>query len=86
MNITEEKARIYDILLNMFIKLLAALSSIAAFWFILFRLFDYTLPPLQTKVLAIVDAILGGTMFVIIAFYFPAFKAASKTTRTKKTI
>lgn len=85
MKLTPEQSSVLDILLNMLIKLLVALSSLAAFWFILFRILDPKLPALQTKALAIVDSILGGTMFVIVAHYFPVFKALTKRKTKPKT-
>lgn len=76
MKITKEHTMVIDILLNILIKLAVAASSICAFWFILFRVLDPKLPQLQTVALTVVDSILGGTMFVMISHYFPAFKAA----------
>lgn len=85
----EDQANVWNILLNMFLKLITALSCIAAFWFILLKIINAD-KALQAWTLTALDSILGGTMFVMVAHYFPAFKATAKKkpaiTSKKKTL
>lgn len=80
MKITTEQLIIIDALTNLFIKVILALSSIAGFWVILYHIVTNitSINPINTAILAALDLMLSGTLYYIIAHYFPAFKALSK--------
>lgn len=77
MPITEDQTRVYELLTNIGIKLITGLSCNVAFWYILVTIINAK-TPLQAWTLTILDAILGGTMFILVSHYFPAFKALKK--------
>ncbi len=77
MSLTRDQAKVWDILLNMAIKLLVAISVIVAFFVILYHILKAKESEAAWR-LTILDSILGGTMFVVVSHYFPAFKAAAK--------
>jgi hypothetical protein len=77
MPITRDQAKSWDILLNIFIKLLVALSVIVAFFIILHFILNASDNQAAWR-LTLLDGILGSTMFIVVSHYFPAFKAASK--------
>ena len=78
MRITEEHSSVIQILTDVFIKLALAVSSIAAFWYILVHIINDRSSNF-TWALAFLESMLSGTLYYIIAHYFPAFKAAFKT-------
>jgi hypothetical protein len=78
MPITNDQAQTWDILVNILIKLLVAITVIVGFFIILY----YVINPKSSGDgwrLTVLEAILGSTMFVVVAHYFPAVKAAVKS-------
>ena len=77
MPLTREQAKAWDTLVNMLIKIIVAISVIVAFFIILYYVIN---PKSEGSAwrLTILEAILGGTMFVVVGHYFPAFKAAAR--------
>jgi hypothetical protein len=77
MPITEDQTRVYELLTNIGIKLITGISCNVAFWYILITVINAK-TPLQAWTLTVLDAILGGTMFMLVSHYFPALKALRK--------
>ena len=82
MKITEEHTTILNALLNLGIKLLLAISSVAAFWVILLHLLT-TKDPVQACTLGALNLMLAGTIYYIVAHYFPSWKAAAAKNKKK---
>ena len=80
MKISEETAKAIDILTNTIIKLITGLSCNVSFWVILVYIIRSNEPKWN---LTILDSILGGTMFVLVAHYWPAFKSLQATKKRK---
>ena len=83
MAISKEQAEVISLLTDIFIKLALATSSIAAFWYILFVIINSASKEINWA-LAFLDTMLCGTIYYIIAHYFPAIKAAAKNKPTVK--
>lgn len=77
MPLTRDQAKTWDILVNIFIKLLVALACIVAFFIILYFIITADDNTAAWR-LTILDGILGSTMFVVVGHYFPAFKRAAR--------
>ncbi|HWK03755.1 MAG TPA: hypothetical protein VNS58_08990 [Puia sp.] len=76
MKMTQEKAGILNIFVDLLIKFLLAISSIGAFWFILIHLLNAK-DPVQACILGVLEAMLSRTMYCIIAHFFPSIKIGS---------
>ncbi|TCD27504.1 hypothetical protein EZ456_09950 [Pedobacter psychrodurus] len=77
MKITEDQAAVIQILTDVLIKIALAGSSIGGFWYILVHIINGNATTF-TWALAFLETMLSGTIYYIIAHYFPAFKAAVK--------
>jgi hypothetical protein len=83
---TEDQANVISVLTDVGLKILLTLSSIGGFWYILVHIINSKANQISWALVTL-DAMLSGTLYYIIAHYFPAFKAAAKrstVTKSKK--
>jgi hypothetical protein len=83
MKITDDQVDVLNDLMNLLIKLVLVISSIAAFWYVLIHLLDAK-GSIQPIVLAALDTMLAGTIYYIVAHYFPSFKIRSERKSKKR--
>lgn len=78
-----EQIAVWETMANIGIKLLLAISSIVAFFIVLYHIINAK-APLQAWTLTALDSMLSFTNYKIISHYFPAIKAVTKTSKKVK--
>ncbi|MBK7885150.1 MAG: hypothetical protein IPJ81_16205 [Chitinophagaceae bacterium] len=81
---SNEKIAVWEALANIGIKLLLAISSIIAFFIILYHIITAK-APLQGWTLTALDSMLSFTNYKIISHYFHAIKAVGRPIKKNKT-